>query len=201
MWISFITRNALGAYALAWVCGITFMLSMTISVLQLREVLHPEILAKVIKPQVSFCFCWKMNDFLTPLKEAHTELINSLMKENGLVHVRRILLSLCVYMLLLGALVYSPLRLYQVVSKYIFHQPSAINWKFCYILPELQVPLELVLSHISFLSILDKRKDVIGVLQHKWLVMISKSLGLLEFLIPLESSEKVYIFLFVCHFL
>jgi len=77
--------TAAGAFAVAWVAGITFMLTMTISVLQLREVrclfcglfwfhavvscrrhhplhhhhlvspqvLHPAILGKVIRPQVS----------------------------------------------------------------------------------------------------------------------------------------------------
>lgn len=54
-WITFGIRNCVGLYALAWVCGITFMLSMTISVLQLREVLHPSIFAKIIKPQVRNC--------------------------------------------------------------------------------------------------------------------------------------------------
>lgn len=32
--------------------GITFMLFVTVSVLQLREVLHPDILGKIIRPQV-----------------------------------------------------------------------------------------------------------------------------------------------------
>jgi E3 ubiquitin-protein ligase MARCH6 len=33
------------------VLGITFMLFVTVSVLQLREVLHPDIFAAVIRPQ------------------------------------------------------------------------------------------------------------------------------------------------------
>jgi hypothetical protein len=37
-WAHFIALHALGAFALAWVGGITFMLTMTITVLQLREV-------------------------------------------------------------------------------------------------------------------------------------------------------------------
>lgn len=54
-WAKFLTFNSVGIYGLAWVAGITFMLSMTISVLQLREVLHPDIFGKLVKPQVS-CF-------------------------------------------------------------------------------------------------------------------------------------------------
>ena len=37
-WAAFIALHSLGAFALAWVAGITFMLTMTITVLQLREV-------------------------------------------------------------------------------------------------------------------------------------------------------------------
>ncbi len=37
-WAQFIAQHSLGAFALAWVAGITFMLTMTITVLQLREV-------------------------------------------------------------------------------------------------------------------------------------------------------------------
>jgi hypothetical protein len=53
-WAKFLAFNSVGAYGIAWVSGITFMLSMTISVLQLREVLHPDIFGKLIKPQVMF---------------------------------------------------------------------------------------------------------------------------------------------------
>lgn len=37
-WGAFVATHCLGAFAVAWVSGITFMLVMTISVLQLREV-------------------------------------------------------------------------------------------------------------------------------------------------------------------
>lgn len=38
MWIGFMVNNPVGSYSVAWVCGISFMLTMTMSVLQLREV-------------------------------------------------------------------------------------------------------------------------------------------------------------------
>jgi hypothetical protein len=55
-WVRLLAINAIGSYGLAWLAGITFMLSMTISILQLREVMHPDIFAKLIKPQVSSIF-------------------------------------------------------------------------------------------------------------------------------------------------
>ena len=52
-WVDFIATKIVGSIALTWVLGITYMLTVTLSVLQLREVLHPDILAKGIRPQVS----------------------------------------------------------------------------------------------------------------------------------------------------
>ena len=52
-WVAFSVSNVVGLLSLAWVLGISYMLVVTLSVLQLREVMHPEILAKVIRPQVS----------------------------------------------------------------------------------------------------------------------------------------------------
>jgi E3 ubiquitin-protein ligase MARCH6 len=51
-WVHFSASNVVGSVALSWVAGITYMLTVTLSVLQLREVLHPDILAKFIRPQV-----------------------------------------------------------------------------------------------------------------------------------------------------
>ena len=44
-------KDLFGAVFLHWVVGMTFMLLVTVSVLQLREVVHPDILARVIRPQ------------------------------------------------------------------------------------------------------------------------------------------------------
>ena len=53
-WVAFIATKIVGSIALTWVLGITYMLTVTLSVLQLREVLHPDILAKGIRPQVPY---------------------------------------------------------------------------------------------------------------------------------------------------
>jgi hypothetical protein len=37
-WVSFAAHNIVGSVALSWVAGITYMLTVTLSVLQLREV-------------------------------------------------------------------------------------------------------------------------------------------------------------------
>lgn len=61
----FMGRNAVGGIALIWVSGISFMLVVTLSMLQLREVLHPDILSPLIRPQVhlhAVCTCHHDND-------------------------------------------------------------------------------------------------------------------------------------------
>ena len=50
--ISFMVNNTVGCVSVVWVAGISFMLVVTLSILQLREVLHPDILARKVRPQV-----------------------------------------------------------------------------------------------------------------------------------------------------
>jgi E3 ubiquitin-protein ligase MARCH6 len=50
--ITFAGGDLFGAISIHWVAGITFMLLVTVSVLQLREVVHPDLFARIIRPQV-----------------------------------------------------------------------------------------------------------------------------------------------------
>lgn len=53
--ITFAGGDFFGAISIHWVAGITFMLIVTVSVLQLREVVHPDLFARIIRPQVRDC--------------------------------------------------------------------------------------------------------------------------------------------------
>jgi hypothetical protein len=57
-WAKFMALHCLGMFVLTWIAGISFMLIITISVLQLREVLHPAIFGKFIRPQVISSAHW-----------------------------------------------------------------------------------------------------------------------------------------------
>jgi hypothetical protein len=50
--ITYAGGDLFGAISVHWVAGITFMLLVTVSVLQLREVVHPDLFARIIRPQV-----------------------------------------------------------------------------------------------------------------------------------------------------
>jgi E3 ubiquitin-protein ligase MARCH6 len=192
-WVSLLVHNCVSIYGICWVAGITFMLSVTVSMLQVREVLHPDIFSKWIKPQ-----------------EAHNDLIASLIKENGYMQARRVIMSFLVYSLLLLIFVGAPLQLFNflryshahlapadspfwqsVLASFHVFPTHFFDLKVWYYIPSLQIPIELLLGHIAFLSVLDQKKDLIGRIQHKWTVWAAEKLGMTRFIIPLPMLKRL----------
>jgi E3 ubiquitin-protein ligase MARCH6 len=134
VWITFIASNIVGSIALTWVLGITYMLTVTLSVLQLREVLHPDVLAKNTRPQ-----------------EAHLDLLSSLLMDTGINHVRRMCVSMVVYIVLMAFLVVAPIWIARYAAK-ILNLTHLLTVRTWYILPEIQLPFELASGHIAFLT-------------------------------------------------
>lgn len=161
-WLALSQENMVGMLALSWAVGISYMLTVTLSVLQLREVLHPDILAKFIRPQ-----------------EAHQDLLNSLMNESAPTHVWRICISMLVYAALLSLLVFLPVYFLRVVT-----MGERWNVHTFYLASEVQIPLEIAISHVIFLSVLERNKNIIGRLQHQWLCWTGKILGVTRFILP-----------------
>jgi len=154
-----------------WVTGITFMLLVTVSVLQLREVIHPTLLARVIRPQ-----------------EPQPDLLGNLLNESGPTHAKRMLLSFAIYAALLIVHVWLPAQLLsscRVTSALPFLRP-----KFYHILSsQLQIPLELLIFHLTMLGFLEKYKNNIGAIQHSWLTFICHRFGLAQHLLPHSVAQ------------
>jgi E3 ubiquitin-protein ligase MARCH6 len=156
---------------LHWVAGITFMLLVTVFLLQLREVMHPDILARVIRPQ-----------------EPHPDLLGNLMNETVATHIKRMVLSLAIYAPILLLHVTLPVQLL-LRSGSIFSVPF-FHLNFWHAMkPELQIPLELIIFHLSMLALLEKYKNTIGLLQHSWLTLVCGALGLTDYMLA-RSVEK-----------
>ncbi len=167
--------NIFGFFLLHWVVGITFMLSVTVSVLQLREVLHPDLLAPMIRPQ-----------------EQQTDVLASLLQENGWTHIKRMVPSVAIYAVLLAIHVWLPCKAISCLGLegYI----PMFRPKFWHILnPCLQTTIELISFHLAALSILEKHKNRIGEMQHKFLLKISNAFGITETLLPLSTSKFVHV--------
>ncbi|KAG1711697.1 hypothetical protein DVH05_008943 [Phytophthora capsici] len=168
--IAFCMQNMICTLMVHWVLGITFMLFVTVSVLQLREVAHPDILAKVIRPQ-----------------EDHPDLLRTLLSEKCMKHARRMLLSLAIYAALLLVLVYAPVR----IANYLAPSFFPLTLRFQHFSPEIQVPLELLVVHLVVLSVLEHAKNDIGKFQYLGIMFASDCLGLTGFLLPQTEIEVV----------
>jgi hypothetical protein len=218
-WVDFFSSNIAGAGALAWVLGITYMVTTTLTVLQLREVLHPRFLASFVRPQ-----------------EPHLDLLNSLMIEPMWVHCRRICASMLIYMSFLIMFVLVPLHFIRslsnpfmalyapgfsgfggmepvnslvnlVVSNVTLSESgvdgnatsvSAESYRnprfvlhFCYYIPQIQIPFEVTIAHFTILTLVDRKKNVIGRCMHTWLVHMCKLLGLTRLLLPHAYLKSV----------
>ncbi|TDH68909.1 hypothetical protein CCR75_000329 [Bremia lactucae] len=166
--IAFCMQNMVCALMVHWVLGITFMLFVTVSVLQIREVAHPDIFAKVIRPQ-----------------EDHPDLLRSLLSESCIMHARRMVLSLVIYAALLLVLVYTPVRVASSLMPSLF----PLTLRFQHYSSEIQVPLELLVIHLVVLSVLEHAKNDIGRFQHAGIVFASNWLGLTDYLLPQTRVE------------
>ncbi|KAI9911996.1 hypothetical protein PsorP6_009111 [Peronosclerospora sorghi] len=166
--IAFCMQNMICSLMVHWVLGITFMLFVTLSVLQMREVVHPDMLAKLIRPQ-----------------EDHPDLLRTLLSESYIKHARRIVQSLSIYAALLLILVYTPVRMAKELVPTFF----PLTLRFQHWSPEIQVPLELLVVHFVVLSVLEHTKNDIGKLQHVGIVFACNWLGLTEYLLPQTELE------------
>ena len=173
-WIELYCSNVVGGIMVTWALGICNMLTVTLTVLQLREVLHPDILAKFIRPQ-----------------EPHLELLSSLMHESGYTHVRRLAVSLTVYLSVLVVLMHIPVLLLQEARSGIPHELWQV--RYWYVVPQIQLPLETSISLGIFLSLLEKKKNVIGKLLHVWFKHASNYLGLTRYCMPLNFEVLTWI--------
>jgi len=164
-----------GAMLLHWVAGITFMLLTTVFVLQLREVAHPGLLAKAIRPQ-----------------EPQPDLLGNLLQDGGLTHAKRTVLSLGIYAAILIIHVWLPARL--MLSVGLSEVLPLFRPNFYYLFsPQLQVPIELLIFHLTMLAFLEKYKNHIGEMQHHWLLLISRCFGLSDCLLPHEVDKFVLV--------
>ncbi|CAB9505838.1 ERAD-associated E3 ubiquitin-protein ligase DOA10 [Seminavis robusta] len=164
-------RDVFSFILLHWVAGITFMLLVTVSVLQLREVAHADLLAHLIRPQ-----------------EPQPDLLGNLLHDSVFAQTKRMLLSLGIYTVLLVLHVSLPVQILTTTG--ISELMPFLKLRFWYmIMPQLQVPLELLFFHLSMLALLERYKNSIGEMQHHWLVFMCSRMGLSQYMLP-HDIEK-----------
>lgn len=156
---------------LHWVAGITFMLLVTVFLLQLREIGHPDLLARVIRPQ-----------------EPQPDLLGNLMNETVWTHIKRMLLSLGIYAPLLIMHISIPVLVFLATG--LGARNTFFHLKFYHIVsPQIQIPIELIIFHLCMLALLERYKNSIGGLQHSWMVFMCRQLGLVDYMLPRSVAE------------
>ena len=159
----------LGVAVSRWVLGITFMLVVTVAVLQLREVLHPQILAKAVRPH-----------------EPRPDLLATLLAEPAKAHAKRLFTSLAIYGVLLAFAVAAPAALASAVVS----SAPAFLAKFAYVAPKIQIPIELVVFHLALLALLERLKAKLRDGQRIWLQFACKVLDLDNYLLPQLDDDN-----------
>lgn len=172
--IQFVAKNLVGCLTLSWTSGISYMLVVTLSVLQLREIVHPSLLGQHIRPQ-----------------ETHTELLHSLIKDSYGIHFRRLIVSSFVYLILLAMLLFIPLYSIKYGLSWITSSTNPFELKFWFIIPELQLPLEVAIGHFTMLTILESKKNYIGKFIYNWLLLVTKKLNIVRFIMPCPYKVKL----------
>jgi len=168
-------KDLFSSLMIHWVCGITFMLLVTVSVLQLREAVHPGLLARVIRPQ-----------------EPQPDLLGNLLNESAATHTKRMVLSFGIYAFLLAIYIWLPAQIL-LLSGADAHVPFLRPKTWYLFSPQLQVPLELLVFHLTMLGFLEKYKNNIGGMQHQWLMLICKALGLIDHVLPKQIDRFMYV--------
>lgn len=163
--------DIVGFFLVHWVVGITFMLTVTVSVLQLREVLHPDLLAPSIRPQ-----------------EPQPDLLVTLLADSGWTHAKRMVPSLGIYAVILAIYVWLPCQCIWLVSiqTYIpMFRPQFWYLIYC----PLQRPIELLAFHLTVLSVLERHKNSLGELQHSFLLKVSGFLCITDCVLPKNITK------------
>jgi E3 ubiquitin-protein ligase MARCH6 len=143
----------------------------TVFLLQLREVAHPELLARMIRPQ-----------------EPQPDLLGNLMHETVTTHMKRMFLSLGIYAPLLTMHVTLPVKLFMYSG--LGSRITFFHLNFWHLLmPKMQIPLELIVFHLSMLALLERYKNSIGGLQHRWMAFMCRRMGLTEYILPRSVAK------------
>ena len=165
----FATEHPVFAAMTLWVAGITHMLVITVIVLELRDVLHPDILHGIIRA-----------------KDADESLLRNVLEDPISKHVRRMAVSCAIYTVLVFAFIYAPTMAFKA-TRWGHNLPYHVTMN--YVVLELHLPLELMCIHIGVLNLLDQGKDAIRAGIEMWFGFFANLLGLSEFLLPIKKDS------------
>eukprot|EP00924_Labyrinthula_sp_SR-Ha-C_P012367 snap_masked-scaffold_10-processed-gene-4.47-mRNA-1 protein AED:1.00 eAED:1.00 QI:0/0/0/0/1/1/3/0/1190 len=201
--------RALLAMVSCWAFGLTVMLVITVMVVQMREILHKDILRQIVRPN-----------------DPTANLLNLLLSESIVQHVRRLFISVLVYL----TMTIQYYKYYSLNEEFIEFNPAAehtffvlkivgtffsgtgeilkalnlgsifsfqgaTEWvKFNYILEDVQIPVELAFLHYYVVKLFDGMKKYFFNAQTRILFFFAVRFNLVEYLLPIPVNPREKLF-------
>jgi hypothetical protein len=157
--------------ALQWVVGIAFMLLVTVIVLELREVLHPDVFDGIIRVP----------------DDQH--LLLTLIEDSLFHHARRIVMSTLVYGTLIVAVCFTPTYILQYFFRTsLYASVFPIPFPTCYVWTTGQVAAEVAVAHIIVLQTVNPLKSFLYNTLGDSVGFFCGIYGLREYLMPIAAA-------------
>ena len=160
--------------ALHWVMGIAFMLFVTVIILELKDVLHPEVLNGVVR-----------------VPNPEQNLLETLLDDSWATHARRSFVSSVIYVMLILCFLIIPTELLSIlpfdcVAKMLpFRPPTSYIWV------NGQLLCEITVAYLIVYYTIEPFKKALRVGLERFLPSICSLLGLELYMLPVEIPEDL----------
>ena len=160
--------------ALHWVLGIAFMLFVTVIILELKDVLHPEVLNGVVR-----------------VPNPDQNLLETLLDDSWATHARRSFVSSVIYVMLILCFLIIPTELLSIlpfdwVAKMLpFRPPTSYTWV------NGQLLCEVTVAYLIVYYTIEPFKKALRVGLERFLPNICSLLGLELYMLPVEIPEDL----------
>ncbi len=157
-----------------WVVGIAYMLLVTVAILQLKDIMHPDVLRGLVR---------------TP--DPQQNLLLTFLEDTVATHTRRMVLSSIVYLVIISGILMIPMHgILYLHRKGVFGAlPPRLQTRYYFF--GIQVGVEFVGLHLVLLASIEFYKRFVGRLQLSWLKRFSRMFGLYQYLMPVKEQEIV----------
>ena len=159
--------------ALHWVMGIAFMLFVTVIILELKDVLHPEVLNGVVR-----------------IPNPDQNLLETLLEDSWGTHARRSIVSSVIYILLIICYLIVPVTLLKSIPLGVVQAILPLRPPTSYVWVNGQLLSEICVAYLIVYYTIDPFKQMLRNVLDKVLPKVFKFLGLEAFLMPLPAPTK-----------
>jgi len=203
-WVLMENYPVTAGVAMHWVLGIGFMLIVTVVILELKDVLHPEVLnvGKHLNDPLYFCYKWKLTNYciyifiyfwqgIVRIPKPEQNLLETLLEDSWGTHMRRSIVSSVIYILLIILFLILPVEIAQhcplpfIRNIVPFRPPCAYFWV------NGQILLEVTAVYLVVYYAIEPFRAALRQSMDHSLPKVCKILGLETYLLPIKTEVLV----------